>query len=39
MLEYYLSKGFSILEFNANNLTKLTNKVKQRIRAEETDHS
>ena len=35
MLEYYLSKGFAILECNDNNLAKLPNYVKQRIREEE----
>ena len=39
MLEYYFSKGFDILEWNVNNLEKLTNEVKQRIHAEETDNS
>ena len=39
MLEYYFSKGFTILELNDNNLAKLTNDVKQRIHAEETDNS
>ena len=31
MLEYYFSKGFGILEYNTNNLVKLTNEVKQRF--------
>ena len=39
MLEYYSSKGFTILEFNINNLEKLTNDVKQRIYAEEIENS
>ena len=39
MLEYYLSKGFTILECNDNNLAKVTNEVKQIIHAEETDNS
>ena len=39
MLEYYFSKVFGILECNFNNLAKLTNEVKQRIHAEETDNS
>ena len=39
MLEYYFSKGFTILECNDNNLEKLPNDVKQRIHAEETDNS
>ena len=38
-LKYYLSKGFSILECNVNNLEKLPNEVKQRIYAEEIDNS
>ena len=29
MLEYYLSKGFTILELNDNSLEKLPNDVKQ----------
>ena len=39
MLEYYLSKGITILEYNDNNLEKLPNDVKQSIHAEETDDS
>ena len=39
MLEYYLSKGFTILECNNNNLAKLPNEVKQIIHAEDTDNS
>ena len=39
MLEYYLSKGFTILECNDNNLAKLTNDVKQITHTEETDNS
>ena len=38
MLEYYFSKGFTILECKDNNLVKLPNYVKQRIHAEETDN-
>ena len=38
MLEYYFSKGFTILEWNYNNLEKLLNYVKQRTHAEETDN-
>ena len=38
MLEYYFSKGFTILEWNDNNLEKLPNDVKQRIHAEKTDN-
>ena len=34
MLEYYFSKGFTILECNDNNLEKLPNEVKQIIHAE-----
>ena len=39
MLENYFSKGFAILECNVNNLTKITNEVKQKMYAEETDNS
>ena len=39
VLEYYFSKGFTILECNYNNLEKLPNDVKQRTHAEETDNS
>ena len=39
MLEYYFSKGFTVLECNFNNLEKLPNEVKQIIHAEETDNS
>ena len=39
ILEYYFSKGFTILECNDNNLEKLPNDVKQRTHAEETDNS
>ena len=39
MLEYYFSKVYAILECNVNNLSKLSNEVKQIIHAEETDHS
>ena len=39
MLEYYFSKGFTILEFNDNNLEKLSNDAKQRIHAEEKYNS
>ena len=39
ILEYYLSKGFNILECNVNNSEKNPNEVKQRIHAEETDNS
>ena len=39
MLEYDFSKGFTILECNANNLAKLLNEVKQRIHTEEIDNS
>ena len=28
MLEYYLSKGFTILECNDNNLAKIPNEIK-----------
>ena len=39
MLEKYFSEGFTILEYNDNNLVKLPNDVKQRPHAEETDNS
>ena len=39
MLEYYFSKGFTILEGNVNHLEKLPNDVKQIIHAEESDNS
>ena len=39
ILEYYFSKGFTILEYNANNLEKSTNELNQIIHAEEADHS
>ena len=39
MLEYYLSKGFAILEINFNNFAKLLNEVKQIINEEEIDNS
>ena len=39
MSEYYFSKVFTILECNDNNLAKITNHVKQRTHAEETDNS
>ena len=39
MLEYYLSKGFTILEWNYNNLAKISNDVKQRTHEEVTDNS
>ena len=38
VLEYHLSKELNILEFNDNNLEKLTNDVKQRTYAEEIDN-
>ena len=38
MLEYYFSKGFTILECNYNNEAKLPNDVKQRTHAEEIDN-
>ena len=31
MLEYYFSKGFTILELNDNNLEKIPNDVKQKL--------
>ena len=36
MLEYFFSKGFTILECNVNIMVKLRNDVKQTINAEET---
>ena len=39
MLEYYFSKGFTILECNYNNLAKLPNDIKQITHVEETDNS
>ena len=39
MLEYYFSKGFTLLEWNTNSLAKLPNEVKDRIHAEETENS
>ena len=39
ILEYYLSKGFTILEYNTINLSKIPNEVKYRIHAEDTDNS
>ena len=39
MFESYLSKGFTILECNNNNLAKLPNEVKDRVYAEETENS
>ena len=39
MLKYYFSKGFTLFDFNTNNLAKLPNKVKDRICAEDTDNS
>ena len=39
MLEFYFSKGFTILECNDNILEKLLNDVKQFIHKEETDNS
>ena len=39
MLVYYFSKRYSILEYNVNNLAKLTNELKQIIHAEEKDIS
>ena len=39
MLEYYFSKGFTILECNYNDLEKFPNFVKQITHAEETNNS
>ena len=33
ILEYYFSKGFNLFDCNTNNLSKLTNEVKDRIHA------
>ena len=38
-MEYYFSKGFTILECNDNNLEKLPNDVKQIIHSEEKYNS
>ena len=35
ILEYYFSKGFTILEWNDNNLEKIPKEVEQRIRVKE----
>ena len=35
VLEYYFSKGFTILEWNDNNLEKIPKEVEQRIRVKE----
>ena len=39
MLEYYLSKVFTLFKCNTINLAKLPNEVKQIIHAEETENS
>ena len=39
MLEYYFSKGFTILKCYDNILAKIPNDVKQMNQAEETDNS
>ena len=39
VLEYYFSKGFTILECNVNNLAKRPKAVKQRTHAEEIYNS
>ena len=39
IFEYYLSKGFTYFYFTIINLGKLPSEVKQRIHAEDTDHS
>ena len=38
ILEYYFSKGFTLLECNTNNLEKIQNEVKDRIHAENTEN-
>ena len=38
MLEYYLSKVFTLFEYNTNNLAKLTNELKGIIISEETEN-
>ena len=39
LLEYYFSKGFTILECNTNDFSKLLNEVKDRNHAEEIENS
>ena len=38
MFEYYLNKGFIILDCDKNNLEKLPSEIKDRIGAEVTDN-
>ena len=35
MLEYYLSKGFTLFDCNTTNLAKIPNEVKERIHVED----
>ena len=39
ILEYYLSKVFTLFDCNTNNLAKLPNEVKDRIHLEDTENS
>ena len=39
MLEYYFTKGFSILKCNDNNLAKIPNDIKHKTHVEERDNS
>ena len=39
MLEYYLSKGFTIFDCSTYNLAKLPNEIKDRIHAEDAENS
>ena len=39
MLDYYFSKGFTLLDCNINDLEKLPNEVKEIFHAEDTENS
>ena len=39
MLEYSFSKVFTHFDYDTNNLAKLSNQVKDRIRVEDTENS
>ena len=39
MLEYYFSKGCTLFEWNTINLEKISNEVKDRTHAEDTENS
>ena len=39
MLEYYFSKGFTLFDWNTNNLAKIPNEVKDIIHAEDAENS